>query len=128
MRPSSESIHAIGDVVGGFLLAHAAAHEGMTAVEDIAGQRVAPMEQDLVTPCPHSHPQLASGVVSAKQDKENGREVKTGKFPFSALGRAIIHGETGGFVKLVADAKTGQMPGAHTVRASAAGLTAEPAL
>jgi dihydrolipoamide dehydrogenase len=128
MRTSAESIHAIGDVVGGFLLAHAASHEGMTAVEDIAGQRVAPMDLDLVTRCTYSHPQIASVGLSEKQAKEKGREVKTGKFPFSALGRAIIHGETGGFVKLVADAKTGQLLGAHIVGPSATELIAEPAL
>ena len=128
MRTSAEGIHAIGDVIGGFLLAHAAAHEGMTAVEDIAGQRVAPMDQDLVTRCTYSHPQIASVGISEKQAKEKGREVKTGKFPFSALGRAIIHGETGGFVKLVADAKTGQLLGAHIVGPNATELIAEPAL
>ena len=128
MRTPVESIHAIGDVVGGFLLAHAAAHEGMTAVEDIAGQRVAPMEQDLVTRCTYSHPQIASVGLTEKQAAEKGREVKAGKFPFSALGRAIIHGETGGFVKLVADAKTGQLLGAHVVGPSATELIAEPAL
>jgi dihydrolipoamide dehydrogenase len=128
MLTSAPSIHAIGDVVGGFLLAHAAAHEGMTAVEDIAGQRVAPMEQDLVTRCTYSHPQIASVGLTEKQAKEKGHEVKIGKFPFSALGRAIIHGETGGFVKLVADSKTGQLLGAHIVGPYATELIAEPAL
>ncbi len=128
MRTSVDSIHAIGDVVGGFLLAHAAAHEGMTAAEDIAGQRVAPMEQELVTRCTYSHPQIASVGVTEKQANDRGRDVKVGRFPFSALGRAIIHGETGGFVKLVADAKTGQLLGAHIVGASATELIAEPAL
>ena len=128
MQTSAESIHAIGDVVGGFLLAHAAVHEGMTAVEDIAGQRVAPMEQDLVTRCTYSHPQIASVGMTEKQAKEKGHEVKSGKFPFTALGRAIIHGETAGFVKLVADAKTGQLLGAHIVGPNATELIAEPAL
>jgi dihydrolipoamide dehydrogenase len=128
MQTSAESIHAIGDVVGGFLLAHAASHEGMTAVEDIAGQRVAPMEQDLVTRCTYSHPQIASVGLTEKQATEKGHEVKSGKFPFSALGRAIIHGETGGFVKLVADSKTGQLLGAHIVGPNATELIAEPAL
>jgi len=128
MRTSAESVHAIGDVVGGYLLAHAAAHEGMTAVEDIAGQRVAPMEQELVTRCTYSHPQIASVGLTEKHAKEKGLEVRIGKFPFSALGRAIIHGETGGFVKIVADGKTGQMLGAHIVGASATELIAEPAL
>ena len=128
MRTSAESVHAIGDVVGGYLLAHAAAHEGMTAVEDIAGQRVAPMEQELVTRCTYSHPQIASVGLTEKQAREKGLEVRIGKFPFSALGRAIIHGETGGFVKIVADGKTGQMLGAHIVGANATELIAEPAL
>src|SRR5216683_5378677 len=115
LRTSVESIHAIGDVVGGYLLAHAASHEGTTAAEDIAGQRVAPFEQELVTRCTHSHPQIASVGLTEKQARDAGREVKVGKFPFTALGRAIIHGETGGFAKMVADAKTGQLLGAHIV-------------
>ena len=60
MRTSAEGIHAIGDVIGGYLLAHAASHEGIVAAEDIAGQRLAPMEQELVTRCTYSHPQIAS--------------------------------------------------------------------
>jgi len=128
MKTSSEGIHAIGDVVGGYLLAHAAAHEGMTAVEDIAGERVAPMEQDLVTRCTYSHPQIASVGLTEKQARDKGVEVKIGRFPFSALGRAIIHGETGGFVKIVADGKTGRMLGAHIVGPYATELIAEPAL
>jgi dihydrolipoamide dehydrogenase len=128
MRTSVETIHAVGDVVGGYLLAHAAAHEGMTAVEDIAGQRVSPMEQDLVTRCTYSHPQVASVGLTEKQARDKGHEVKVGRFPFTALGRAIIHGETGGFVKVVADARTGQALGTHIVGPNATELIAEPAL
>ena len=128
MRTSAESVHAIGDVVGGYLLAHAAAHEGIIAVEDIAGQRVAPMDQELVTRCTYSHPQIASVGLTEKQAKEKGHEVRIGRFPFTALGRAIIHGETGGFVKIVADGKTGQMLGTHIVGPNATELIAEPAL
>jgi dihydrolipoamide dehydrogenase len=128
MRTTAESVHAIGDVVGGYLLAHAAAHEGMTAVEDIAGQRVAPMDQELVTRCTYSHPQIASVGLTEKQAKEKGHEVRIGRFPFTALGRAIIHGETGGFVKIVADGKTGQVLGTHIVGPNATELIAEPAL
>ena len=128
MRTSVEGIHAIGDVVGGFLLAHAAAHEGVVAAEDIAGQRLAPMDQDLVTRCTYSHPQIASVGLSEKQARDKGHEVKIGKFPFTALGRAIIRGETGGFVKMVADAKTGRLLGTHVVGPSATELIAEPAL
>ncbi len=128
MRTTADGIHAIGDVVGGYLLAHAAAHEGMTAVEDIAGQRVTPMEQELVTRCTYSHPQIASVGLTEKQARDKGRDVKVGKFPFTALGRAQIHGETAGFVKVVADARTGQVLGTHIVGAEATELIAEPAL
>ena len=128
MRTTADGVHAIGDVVGGYLLAHAAAHEGMTAVEDIAGQRIGPMEQDLVTRCTYSHPQIASVGLTEKQARDKGREVKIGKFPFSALGRAQIHGDTAGFVKVVADAKTGQVIGTHIVGNEATELIAEPAL
>ncbi len=96
-RTSVDSIHAIGDVIGGFLLAHAASHEGIVAAEDIAGQRLAPMDQNLITRCTYSHPQVASVGLTEKQAREKGHEVKVGKFPFSAIGRAQIHGETGGF-------------------------------
>ena len=128
MRTSVESIHAIGDVVGGFLLAHAASHEGIVAAEDIAGQRLAPMDQDLVTRCTYSHPQVASVGMTEKQARDKGHEVKVGKFPFSAISRAQIHGETAGFVKVVSDAKTGQMLGTHIIGQDATELIAEPAL
>jgi dihydrolipoamide dehydrogenase len=128
MRTSVDTIHAIGDVVGGFLLAHAASHEGITATEDIAGQQLAPMDQDLVTRCTYSHPQIASVGLTEKQARDKGIDVKVGKFPFTALGRAIIHGETGGFAKMVADAKTGRLVGAHVVGPNATELIAEPAL
>ncbi len=127
-RTSVDSIHAIGDVIGGFLLAHAASHEGIVAAEDIAGQRLAPMDQNLITRCTYSHPQIASVGLTEKQAREKGHEVKVGKFPFSAIGRAQIHGETVGFVKVVADAKTGQLLGTHIVGDSATELIAEPAL
>src|SRR3977135_822938 len=100
----------------------------MPAVEDIAGQRVAPMEQELVTRCTYSHPQIASVGLSEKQAKEKGHEVKVGRFPFRAPARHSIHGETGGFVKVVADAMTGQLLGAHIVGPNATELIAEPAL
>src|SRR5256714_9710289 len=128
MRTSVDSIHAIGDVVGGFLLAHAASHEGIVAAEDIAGQRTAPMEQELVTRCTYSHPQVASVGLTEKQARDKGHEVKVGRFPFSAIGRAQIHGETAGFGKIVSAAKTGQVLGTHIIGAEATELIAEPAL
>ncbi|MGH7904574.1 MAG: dihydrolipoyl dehydrogenase [Candidatus Dormibacteraceae bacterium] len=127
MRTSAGGVYAIGDVVGGYLLAHAASHEGITAVEDIAGRRVEPMNQDLVTRCTYSHPQVASVGLTEAQAKDRHGEVRIGKFPFLANGRALIHGEPGGFVKLVAD-RQGRVLGAHVVGVEATELIAEPAL
>ncbi len=128
MRTSAPGVWAIGDAVGGFLLAHAAAHEGVTAAEDIVGRRVHPMEQELVTRCTFSSPEIASVGLTETQARERGHEVKVGRFPFLASGRALIHGETEGFVKLVADAESGQLLGAHVVGVQATELIAEPAL
>jgi dihydrolipoamide dehydrogenase len=128
LRTTAPGIWAIGDAVGGFLLAHAAAHEGVTAVEDLAGRRVQPMEQELITRCTYSTPEIASVGLTEAQARERGCNVKVGKFPFAANGRALIHGEPVGFAKLVADADTGQLLGAHVVGVQATELIAEPAL
>ena len=128
MRTSAAGVWAIGDLVGGYQLAHAAAHEGVVAAEDIAGRRVAPMEQELVTRCTYSTPEIASVGLTEAQARERGHEVRVGRFPFVANARAIIHGETQGFAKLVADARTGQLLGAHLVGMQATELIGEPAL
>ena len=128
MRTSTPGVYAIGDAAGGYLLAHAAAHEGVVAVEDMAGKRLHPMEQDLVTRCTYSHPEIGSVGLTEAQARERGIEVRTGKFPFAANGRAIIHGETGGFAKVVADASTGQLVGVHVVGPQATELIAEAGL
>jgi len=107
----------IGDLVGGFLLAHAAAHEGIVAAEDIAGKRATPMEQDLVTRCTYSDPQIASVGLTEPQARERGHEVKVGKFPFIGNGKAIAMGEPEGMIKTVFDGKTGELLGAHMVGA-----------
>src|SRR5262249_41190052 len=128
MRTSAPGVWAIGDVVGGYLLAHAAAHEGVVAAEGIAGNRLEPMEHELVTRCTYSTPEIASVGLTEAEARERGYEVKVGKFPFLANSRAVIHGETQGFAKLVADARTGQVLGAHVVGVQATELIAEPAL
>ena len=127
LRTGVESIHAIGDVVGGYQLAHAAVHEGVTAAEDIAGKRVEPIHQELITRCTYSHPQIASVGLTEQQARDKGIAVKVGKFPFMAIGRALIHGEPEGFVKIVAD-DTGRILGTHIVGVQATELIAEPAL
>ncbi|MGH7882617.1 MAG: dihydrolipoyl dehydrogenase [Candidatus Dormibacteraceae bacterium] len=128
MRTTAPGIWAIGDVIGGYLLAHAAAHEGVIAVEDIAEQRVHPMKQELVTRCTYSTPEIASVGLSEAQAVAAGHRVKVGKFPFAANGRAIIHGETAGFAKVVAEAESGALLGTHLIGIQATELIAEPAL
>ena len=128
LRTGVESIHAIGDAVGGYLLAHAAVHEGVTAAEDIAGKRVEPIHQELITRCTYSHPQIASVGLTETQARAAGHDVKVGSFPFLAIGRALIHGEPDGFVKMVADKKDGRLLGTHIVGVQATELIAEPAL
>src|SRR5258708_16970843 len=93
----------------------------------MAGQGLAPIEQELVNRCTYSHPQIASVGLTEKQARDAGREVKDGKFPFTALGRAIIVGETGGLAKMVADAKTGRLPRPPAVGPHATDPIAKPA-
>jgi dihydrolipoamide dehydrogenase len=128
MRTSAAGVWAVGDVVGGYQLAHAAVHEGIIAAEDIAGRRVQAMNEELVTRCTYSTPEIASVGLTEAQARERGHEVKVGKFPFQANGRALIHGEPQGFAKLVADAGSGQLLGAHVVGVQATELIGEPAL
>jgi dihydrolipoamide dehydrogenase len=127
LRTGVDSIHAIGDLVGGYQLAHAAVHEGVTAAEDIAGKRTEPIHQELITRCTYSHPQIASVGLTEKEARDQGIAVKVGKFPFLAIARALIHGEPDGFVKIVAD-ESGRVLGTHIVGNQATELIAEPAL
>lgn len=128
LRTDDPAVFAVGDVVGGYLLAHVASHEGIHAVEVIAGEAHAPLNYNQMPRCTYSRPQVASVGLTEEQAKEAGVEVRTGKFPFSALGRAMINGDTDGFVKLVADAGTGEILGAHMVGHNVTDLIAEPAL
>jgi dihydrolipoamide dehydrogenase len=128
LRTDDPAIFAVGDVVGGYLLAHVASHEGIHAVEVIAGEAAEPLNYNQMPRCTYSRPQVASVGLTEEQAQEAGVEVKTGKFPFSALGRAMINGDTEGFVKVVADASTGELLGAHLVGHNVTDLVAEPAL
>jgi dihydrolipoamide dehydrogenase len=128
LRTTAAGVWAIGDLIGGYQLAHAAVHEGLIAAEDIAGRRVQPRNEELVTRCTYSTPEVASVGLTEAQAREKGLEIKVGKFPLVANGRAIIHGETQGFFKFVAEAGTGQLLGAHLVGVQATELIGEPAL
>jgi dihydrolipoamide dehydrogenase len=128
LRTAEPAIFAIGDVVGGYQLAHVAVHEGIHAIEVIAGQKPHPLDYNQMPRCTYSRPQVASVGLTEEQAKEAGVETKVGKFPFAALGRAMINGSTDGFVKLVTDASTGEMIGAHLVGQNVTDLVAEPVL
>ncbi len=114
-RTNIPGVFAIGDVTGPPLLAHAASAEGVIAVETAAGREVAPLDADLVPRCTYCQPQVASTGLTEAQAKERGLQVRVGKFPFTASGKAIAMGETGGFVKTVVDASSGRLVGTHAV-------------
>ena len=108
-------IYAIGDVIGGLQLAHVASHEGISAVGHIARTDAHPVDPDMVPRCIYSSPEAASVGITEQQAKERGFDVKVGKFPFKAIGKALVHGESDGFVKIVADKATDDILGIHMI-------------
>lgn len=108
-------IYAIGDVIGGMQLAHVASHEGMIAVEHMSDHNPHPMKHDQVPTCIYSNPEVASVGLTEAQAKEQSFEVKVGKFPFQAIGKALVYGEKDGFVKIIADKETNDLLGVHMV-------------
>jgi dihydrolipoamide dehydrogenase len=111
-------VYAIGDVAGPPMLAHKAEHEGVICIEKIANfPGVHPIEKDKIPGCTYCQPQVASVGLTEAKAKENGREVRVGRFPFAANGKAIALGEDQGLVKTIFDKKTGQLIGAHMVGA-----------
>jgi dihydrolipoamide dehydrogenase len=121
------NMYAIGDVAGPPLLAHKAMAEGVIAVEHLTGQTPKPLERTNIPNCTYCSPQVASIGLTEPQAREAGREVKVGKFPFRASGRALAMAETEGFVKVVADAKFGEILGVHIVGPEATEMIAEVA-
>ncbi|MEK5441917.1 dihydrolipoyl dehydrogenase [Fredinandcohnia sp. FSL W7-1320] len=108
-------IYAIGDVIGGLQLAHVASHEGIVAVEHIAGENPMPIDYSLVSKCVYSNPEVASVGFTEEEAKEKGYTVKVGKFSFRAIGKALVFGESDGFVKLVVDEVTDDLLGVHMI-------------
>ncbi|NYT84715.1 dihydrolipoyl dehydrogenase [Pollutimonas harenae] len=108
-------VYAIGDVAGAPWLAHKASHEAMICIEKIAGLTPEPIAANRVPACTYSHPQVAHVGLTEQQARDAGRPVRVGKFPFSANGKAIALGATDGFVKVVFDADSGELLGAHMV-------------
>lgn len=115
METNVPGVYAIGDIVPTPWLAHVASHEGVVAVERIAGKKPHPVNYAAIPNCTYCHPQVASVGLTEAQARAAGREIKTGKFPFTANSKASILGEGDGFVKSVADAKTGEILGVHII-------------
>jgi len=125
MQTNVPGIYAIGDIVPGPALAHVASHEGILAVETIAGKHSHPVNYGAIPNCTYCHPQIASVGMTEAQAKAAGRAVKVGKFPFLANSKASILGQGDGFVKAVADAATGEILGVHIIGVQATEQIAE---
>jgi dihydrolipoamide dehydrogenase len=114
-RTNVEGYYAIGDIVAGPALAHVASHEGIICVENIAGLQVQPLDYGNIPSCTYTSPEVASVGLSEKGAIDAGYEIKVGKFPFSASGKASAGGNTEGFVKVIFDAKYGEWLGCHMI-------------
>jgi dihydrolipoamide dehydrogenase len=128
MQTTEPHIYAIGDVTGGLQLAHAAAHEGVITAEHLSGAKPRPIEQHRIPRCIYSRPEVASIGFTEQQARTNGIDVKVGKIPFQAIGKAIVLGKTEGFVKVIADRSTGDVVGVHMIGPQVTDLISEAAL
>ena len=128
MQTNINNIFAIGDVAGPPWLAHVASAEAITAVESICNLSPLPMRYDNIPGCTYCHPEVASVGLTEQQAIEQGFKVKIGKFPFRALGKAVAIGQTEGFVKIIFDAKYGELLGCHIIGSNATDLISEVSL
>lgn len=124
-RTNQSGVYAIGDVIKGPWLAHVASAEGIICVEAIAGMNPEPLDYNNLPGCTYCSPEVASVGYTEKAAKEAGYEIKVGKFPFSASGKAKAAGSSEGFVKVIFDAKYGEWLGAHMIGANVTELIAE---
>ncbi|MEK9530048.1 MAG: dihydrolipoyl dehydrogenase [Flavobacteriaceae bacterium] len=120
--------YAIGDVTSGQALAHVASAEGILCVEKIAGHHVEPLDYGNIPGCTYSSPEIASVGLTEAQAKEQGLDIKVGKFPFSASGKAQASGASDGFIKVIFDAKYGEWLGCHMIGAGVTDMIAEAVL
>ena len=121
-------IYAIGDVIGGMQLAHVASHEGIHAVEHIVGETLIPIHYANIARGVYSNPEIASVGLTEVQAKSQGYQVKTATFPFKAIGKALVYGDTEGFVKVIADEASNDLIGVHIIGPHATDLISEAAL
>lgn len=124
-RTSAEGYYAIGDIVHGPALAHVASHEGITCVEKIAGMHVEPLDYGNIPGCTYTSPEIASVGMTEKAAREAGYEIKVGKFPFTASGKASAAGSKDGFIKVIFDARYGEWLGAHMIGDNVTEMIAE---
>lgn len=124
-RTNVSGVYAIGDIVHGPALAHVASAEGITCVEKIAGMHVEPIDYSNIPGCTYTNPEVASVGMTEKKAIEAGYEIKVGKFPFTASGKASAAGAKDGFVKLIFDAKYGELLGGHLIGANVTEMVAE---
>jgi len=124
-KTNIDGIYAIGDIVKGPALAHVASAEGIICVEKIAGHHPAPLNYNNIPGCTYCSPEIASVGMTEKAAREAGYEIKVGKFPFSASGKASAAGAKDGFVKVIFDAKYGEWLGCHMIGANVTEMIAE---
>lgn len=124
-KTNIDGVYAIGDIVKGPALAHVASAEGIICVEKIAGQHPEPLDYNNIPGCTYCSPEIASVGYTEKAAKEAGYEVKVGKFPFTASGKAKAAGASDGFVKVIFDAKYGEWLGCHMIGANVTEMIAE---
>ncbi len=124
-KTNVEGIYAIGDVIGPPWLAHVASAEGVAAVEGMAGHTPTAVDYDHIPGCTYCQPQVASLGLTEQKALDKGLQIKVGRFPFRANGKSLAMGESEGLVKLIFDAKYGELLGAHIVGAEATELLAE---
>jgi dihydrolipoyl dehydrogenase len=125
MQTSVKGVYAIGDIVRTPWLAHVASAEGILAVDHIAGKAVEPIDYKKIPACTYCRPEVASVGLSERAAREAGHDVKVGRFPFTAIGKALILGESDGFVKIVSEADYGEVLGVHIIGPNATELIAE---
>jgi dihydrolipoamide dehydrogenase len=128
MRTREAHLYAIGDVVGGLLLAHTAAHEGIVAAHTIAGEEIASIDYAEQPRATYTRPEIASIGLTQQQAEERGIQTKIGKVPFMAIAKAVITGEPEGFAKVIQDTATGDTIGVHVIGPHATDLIAEASL
>ncbi|RAL26544.1 dihydrolipoyl dehydrogenase [Thermoflavimicrobium daqui] len=128
MQTAESHIYAIGDVIGGYQLAHVASHEGILAVEHMAGLEVKPIDPLTIPRCTYSRPEIGSIGLTESEARSQGYEVKVGKFPFRGVGKSLVYGKIDGFIKIIADKKTDDLLGVHVIGPHATDLISEAGL